>query len=209
MMCMHSISKYCYITLLVACFQCSPSNTKIASSPKRIGFRMNETILISPLIQIDDGQNEQLMGWANELFKDQMFWVKTINYWDAQYNSKQYGIELPTFNNYDSANFNVLNERLGIDFILLCTLSDFKENYDNELNNPNYQRREVMVSFQLLDLKSKTIVWYCTTRVFANPFKVNGDTQQYSINILSGSFAINKAYKESIKKLIKSITRIE
>lgn len=206
---MHSISKYCYITLLVACFQCSPTNTKITSSPKRIGFKVNETILISPLPQINDVENEQLMDWTNELFKNRMLWVKTINYWNAQYNSKQYGIELPTFNNYDSVNYKVLNERLGIDFIMLCTLSDFKENYDNELNNSNYQRREVTVSFQLLDLKSKTTIWHCTTRIFANPFKVNGDTQQYSINIFSGSFAINKAYKESIKKLMKSITRID
>lgn len=157
------------------------------------------------MLQVKESENEQLMNWANDLFKDQKHWIKTVNYWDMQYKSSQHGFVLPSFNNYDTANFQQLKQQLGVNFILLSTLNSLKENYTNELNNPNYQRREAHVSFQLLDLSNKAVVWHCATRVFANPIKAHGETQKYSINILSGSFAVSKAYKESVNRLFKSI----
>ena len=56
-----------------------------------------------------------------------------------------------------------------------------------------------------LDLERKIVVWHCTARVSANPLKANGKTQHYSINILSGSYAVSKAFKDSIRRLRKSI----
>jgi hypothetical protein len=67
---------------------------------------------------------------------------------------------------------------------------------------------EAIVSFQLIDLKNKMIAWHCTTRVFANPFKAKGTSQEYAVNIHSGSFAVQKAYKKSVKRLAKSFVLI-
>lgn len=201
---MNSRLYYCILWIGIS-GACSPPNTKISSYPKKIGVKGDDFILIMPMTQVKENENEQLMNWANDQLKSKLPWVKTIRYWDAKYKSNQHGFVLPSFHNYDTANFQQLREGLGVNFILLSTLNSLKENYTNELNNPNYQRREAQVSLQLLDLNNRSVVWHCATRVFANPIKANGATQEYSINILSGNFAVNKAYKESINRLIKSI----
>lgn len=201
--------KFCYwIILFLVGWGCSPTNLKITYNPKKVGIKRNESILITPLPQVRESENEELVIWANDYFKTHLPFIRTIDYWDAQYNASQYGIALPSFNSYDTISFQRLREQMSVDFILGCTLEDLKENYTNELNNPNYQRRKAIVTFQLLDLANKRVAWYCTTRVLVNPFKINGRTQEYSVNILSGSFAVKKAYKESVNRLIKSIVFI-
>jgi hypothetical protein len=195
--------------LLVISWACSPANTTITANPKKAGFKRNESILIMPLPQIKEQENEQMMVWANQQVKDKQPALRTMNYWDVQYKSRQHGFVLPSFNQYDTVNFEKLNQTLGVDFILAPTLNSLNENYLNELSNPNHQKREAIVSFQLIDLKNKAISWHCTTRVIANPFEVKGKTQEYSVNVLSGSFAVQKAYKESINRLIKSMVLIQ
>ena len=132
------INKGCVgIVLLVLFEACSPTNTKITANPKKIGYRPNETILITQLSGISEAENEQLMNWANGLFVEKLPSLKTLNYWDMQYKSKQLGFVLPSFNNSDTTILNRL-ESLDVDFILFGNLNSLKENYNNELRNPNY-----------------------------------------------------------------------
>lgn len=195
--------------LLIASWACSPANIKIAANPPKIGYKSHETLVIAPLSQIRDVENEQLMNWANDFIKEKLTTIQTIKYWDVHYKASQSGLPLLSFSEYDTSTFRLLNEKLKIDFVLVANIDRVRENYQNELNNPDYQRREAIVSLKLIDLKNTMVSWYCTTRVLANPFKVNGSSQEYAVNIHSGSFAVQKAYKKSVNRLVKSFVLID
>jgi hypothetical protein len=202
---MNSTLFKCAIILLV--FQaCSPSNTKITVNANVVGYKPGDVILFAPLTGVGELDNEQLMQWAAGYVKKEVLNLKVLNYWDGVYKAKQVGIDLPTFDTYDTATFQKLKTALHADLIVVGTLLKLAENYDHELTNPNYQQREAMISLKLIDLKNNVIVWTCTTRVFANPLKIKGKGQNHhTFNISSGNYAISKAYKESIRKLKKSL----
>lgn len=91
------------------------------------------------------------MDWAKDEIEGKFPAINPLNYWDIQYDSKKNGVALPSYNSYDTATFDVLNKKVGIDFVLLSSVDKLKENYTNEANNPNYQTREAIVTLQLLD----------------------------------------------------------
>jgi len=189
--------------LVIVSWSCGPANVSITANPKRVGYKRNDVVLVAPLTGVSELENEQLMLWATEYFKNKLP-IQTTNYWDALYKSKQHGLALPSYNHYDTASFTMLKEKLGVNFILLSTLNGLQENDENEFNNPNYKRRIAIVSFQLIDLEAKIVVWHCTTRVCVGPFKAKDGEREYTINVLGGNFATNKAYKKSLSRLFKS-----
>jgi hypothetical protein len=195
------------LLLLITGWSCSTTNTKVVSNPKSIGYRKGERIVIASLSGISEKESAQLNEWANEYLKSKLR-IEVINFLDAQYQASQFGLVLPAFNNYDTADFEMFRKETGVDFMLLGELSRLKENYGTELNNPYYMTREAIVSFQLLDLRHKAIVWNCATRVLVNPIKARDATQTYYINSSSGSFAIQKAYNKSIRRMVKSFVTV-
>lgn len=203
------IIQVCVTAMLPSLLSCSPSNTKISASPKKIAIDPESTILVCPVSGLPENDSEMLIKQASKEIKKHLPEIVVPDYWDIEFKARQAAIRLPGGKSYDSTTVQLLRTKLSIDFILLSQADKFSENDDGELSNPRYQTREAIISMQLLDLKTRKIIWHSTTRVFANPLKVNGSTQHYSINILSGSFAINKAYNESIKKLEKAIILVQ
>ncbi len=199
------------VILLTIGTACSTTSTKITSYPKKAGYKRNEYILIAPLEKISETQSSELMSWANAQFVEKFFLLKSVNYWDVQYKSRQFGIVLPSFNNYDTANLDLILEKLNINYIVLSAVHRIDENDVDGIGNPDYLAREAVVSLQLLDLKNKTIVWRCTTRVRVSPLTINSpsDSQEYSVNALSAKgYAVNKAFKKSIKRLVRELVLI-
>lgn len=201
-----------FVILLTIGTACSTTNTKITSYPNKVGYKRNEYILIAPLEKIVEIQSAELMSMTNTQFGEKFFLLNIVNYWDVQYKSKQFGIVLPSFNNYyDSANLNLILDKLNINYMLLSTVHRIDENDVDGIGNPDYLAREAVVSLQLLDLKNKTIVWRCTTRVRASPLTIKSkdNSQKYSVNVLSAKdYAVNKAFKKSIKRLMRELVII-
>lgn len=201
------------VILLAISTACTTTRTRITSYPTKVGFKRNEYILIGPLERIPEAQSEELMSWARAEFTQKFFVLNSVNYWDAHYNFKQFGIIMPSFNRYDTANFELILKKLNINYILLSTVNGIDENDDEGIGirNPDYQAREAIISLQLLDLKNRTIVWHCTTRVRASPLTVKSadNTQQYSANVLTAkNYGVNKAFKKSIKRLMAELVVI-
>lgn len=198
-----------FIVPLTVLFSCSPSNTKILSSPPKIGINKNSKLLIGNISNVEEIESASLIEWATSEFKLKCPAVNLPNYWKTDYQARQMGIVLPELSEVDSAALHVLNSKLGINLLLVSHLDKLLGNYDNEKNNTNYQRREAIVSLRLIDLTNREVIWHCTTRVYANPIKANGKTQSYSVNILSTEYALKRAFKASVKELINAISIIK
>lgn len=151
-----------------------------------------------------EAYHQNLTQWANENIQKKIPSLSTINYWDAVFNLKQYGIQLPSFQSYDTTNLEIIYKSIGAKYILLGKIISTKENIYNELSNPNYQVREARLQFKLIDSVSKTVIWHCSSRVRVSPLIQSEDEQKYYYNVTSSSYAVNKAYRKSIKKLIKA-----
>lgn len=204
--CLQAVPVTCGIVTVIAILtSCSPTNTKVSASPESVIVSTNSTLLITPMAELSENESVTLMDWATHEITLECSGLTTPNYWDVAYKSQLAGIQLPRYDSFDTTTFNTLQAKLDVNFVLLTRLEKLNENNNNELSNPDYQRREAIVSMKLIDLERKFVVWHCTTRVSANPVKANGKTQHYSINILSGSYAVSKAFKESIRRLRKSI----
>lgn len=204
--CLRTVPVTCGIVTVIAVLtSCSPTNTKVSASPGIVMVSRNSAFLITPMAELSEKESVTLMDWATHEITLEGSGLTTPNYWDVAYKSQLAGIQLPHYDSFDTTTFNTLQAKLDVNFVLLSRLEKLNENNYNELSNTDYKRREAIVSMKLIDLERKIVVWHCTTRVLANPLKANGKTQHYSINILSGSYAAGKAFKESIRGLRKSI----
>lgn len=201
------------IMLLAISTACTTTSTKITSYPTKVGFKRNESILIGPLEHIPEAQSQELMSWAHNEFTQKFFILNSVDYWDAHYNFKQFGIIMPSYNRYDTTNFELILKKLNINYILMSTVDGIDENDDEGIGirNPDYLSREVIIGLQLLDLKNRTIVWHCTTRVRASPLTIKSadNTEKYSANVLTAkNYGVNKAFKKSIKRLMGELVVI-
>lgn len=167
--------------------------------------KKNDRILFAPVLNVTEGQSEQLLRWTTDYLTEKMLSLEILDYWDVNYRAKILGLSVPSPNNYDRNKLVELKEALSVDYILFSILERVRENDVNNLdNNPSYEVKEAILNHQLLDLKSRSIVWVCKTQVRAGPLRFSTHNNANSINLRSSTFAINKAYKESIEKLSKS-----
>lgn len=180
------------------------TQTKFTSFPKKIGYENGETLIVYPTKDLTELKSQDLLVWANKYLKENTA-VKTITYWDADFQFKAKGLMMPK-SATDTLNLMRLKENPIVDFILFSTLVQVDENYENELGNPNYQSREAIMRFLLYDIRTQKLSWQCTSSIRLNPVKVKGRTQQYSINMATGNLAVAKVFKKSIKRLVSALS---
>jgi hypothetical protein len=186
------------LLLLAGC-----SSTKITST-RYAGYRMHEQIVITPLAAFSETDNDWLMQRANAELAEELIFLKPVPYQDALYQVKQLGITLPEFNRYDTATFKTILNKLNIHYVLTGEVIGVKSEY-HDRSSPNYLKPEAVLSFQLLDMRNKTIVWRATTRTTVNPISVGEETK---INVRDEDNAISVAYKKTIKRLTKNFELI-
>lgn len=183
-------------SLIVAC-----SSTKITSTP-HAGYRMHEHMVIVPLPDFSEVENERMMNLAIESLSKELIFLNIVPYQDAVYKTSQFGLTLPTFNRYDTAQLGMLHRQANIQYILTSDLVSVKSETTDK-TSPDYEHVKAVMSFQLLDAIHKTIVWRCTVRFTANPVAL-GPEKEDLLNLRTESFAVHKAYHKGMKRLTKN-----
>lgn len=181
------------------------SGTRITSTPYA-GYRMHEHLVITPVADLREVENDRMMTAAIELLSKELIFLNIIPYQDAVYKASQYGVVLPAYNRYDTAQLGVLHRKANIQYILAGDLVQVRSE-DFDTNSPYYKAHEATLSFQLLDAIHKTIVWRCTVRFTAKPLQLGKDKEN-SYNLRSEDFAIHKAYQKGMKRLAKNFELI-
>lgn len=182
--------------MLVGC-----SSTKITSTP-HVGYRMHEHMVITPLADFNELENDRMMTIATESLKEKLRFLNIVPYQDAVYKASQYGVALPAYNRYDTAQLRILNRKANIQYILTGDLLRVRSESFNT-NSPNYNEHQATMSFQLLDAIHKTVVWRCTVVFTSKPLQI-GDDKKDSYNLRTEDFAIQKAYHKGMKRLTKN-----
>jgi hypothetical protein len=192
-----------FILLAAVFLSCGTTQTRYTSYPKKIGYTKNEVVVFSPVNNYNEKRSDRLLTWANKFVPTESK-LKAIPYWDASFNIKTHGLSLPK-SLTDTAALKALQNNTVVNFILFNSLINLNENYTNELNNPNYNVREVSMSFSLYDIREQKTVWVCTTRLRVSPTDIRDGEQNYSVNMSTGENAVAKAYRKTIKRLTKSL----
>jgi hypothetical protein len=184
-------------------FSCGTTQTRFTSYPKKIGYAKNEVVVFSPVNNYNENRSDQLLTWANEFVPTESK-LKATPYCDADFNLKTHGLNLPK-SLADTATLKALQNNTVVNFIVFNSLIKLNENYTNQLNNPNYNVREVSMNFSLYDIREQKTVWVCTTHLRVSPLNVKDGKENYSVNMSTGENAVAKAYRKTIKRLIKSL----
>lgn len=186
--------------LCVSLFSCS--NTRINYYPKYLGLKYSETLLLSEIQ--DAGQNSQSLPlWAKEKIQKEIPSIKVVSSTEVFYKMKQYGVDLNSIADKDTLSFQLINEKTGINYLLSSRILSRNDNNFDELHNPQYGVKQAVLEFRLIDLKTGLAVWKCTTATNISPLiRPSGDQRHYH-NIMSSSAAIAKAYRKSVRRLLK------
>jgi hypothetical protein len=183
-----TMGKASIIAWMVLIVSCGCTTSQVNTYPKLIGHKNGEKILICDLEGSDmEAYHQNLTQWTNENINKKLPSLSTINYWDAVFNLKQYGIQLPSFESFDTTSLDMIYQSIGVKYILIGKIISTKENILNELSNPNYQVREATLQFRLIDSVNKTVVWHCSSRIQVSPFIQSKENQKYYYNVTSSN----------------------
>ena len=186
--------------LLFAFLSVGCLSTRINAYPDYLGYTGGQKIIFSPYFKwIDQPATEHYIEWTDEKFKKKLPSLAVANYLDAEYSGRQYGITLSAVDSSNAKELKLVYEHLKIDYMLIVKGIQVDSNYD-EYNNPSYLSKQATLQMQLLDFKNGIIVWKSETRVSLNPAEIDGELY----NVRSTGGALSKAYRKSIKRLIKS-----
>lgn len=186
--------------LCMSLFSCS--NTRINYYPRYLGLKYSETLLLSEIQ--DAGQYFQSLPlWAKEKIQKEIPSIKVVPPNEVYYKMKQYGVDLNSIADNDTLSFQLINEKAAINYLLSSRIISRNDNNFNELHNPLYDVKQAVLEFRLIDLKSGLVVWKCTTATNISPLIRPSGDQRYYHNIMSSSAAVAKAYKRSVKRLLK------
>ncbi len=187
--------------LCVSLFSCS--NTRINYYPKYLGLKYSETLLLSE-IQDAEQNFQSLPLWAKEKIQKEIPSIKVVSSTEVFYEMKQHGVDLNSIADKDTLSFKLINEKTGISYLLTSKILSRNDNNFNEFSNPQYDVKQAVLEFQLMDLKTGLSIWKCTTATNISPLIRQSGDQRYYHNAMSSSGAITKAYKKSVKRLLKS-----
>lgn len=191
------------LILLIPIIFLSCGSSKINSTPKFIGVRAGDRLLVCDLTGNAGHDYQDLLGWANAELKSKSL-IEPLAYSDSEFKLKQFGIDLSRMNSMDSTTAKIIAEKLNLDFILFTRIGYLKDNIEVEVNNSDYEFKEARVYFNLYDLKLQRLVWRCDVKTTISPLVYGGRRVDYSINPLSSDNALNRGYRKGIKKMIKS-----
>lgn len=178
--------------------------TKLDSYPKTIGYSRGETIAFSQSFKnVSRYATEDLMDWTNQTFEKKLSSLSRIDFWDADYKTRQYGILLSQIDVNDRKQLKVVYEKVGIKYMLVNQVM-LHENSLAEEGSPDYKTPKVSLYLQLIDFEHGLVIWRCTTKVSIGPLEIQKEDGSSSVHQVLGSYrAFYKAYHKSIKKLIK------
>lgn len=196
-------SIYLLGVVLISIILSSCGSSKINSTPKFIGVRAGDRLLVCDLTGNAGHDYQDLLGWANAELKSKSL-IEPLAYSDSEFKLKQFGIDLSRMNSLDSTTAKIITEKLNLDFILFTRIGYLKDNIEVEVNNSNREFKEARVYFNLYDLKLQRLVWRCDVKTTISPLVYGGRRVDYSINPLSSDNALNRGYRKGIKKMIKS-----
>lgn len=194
-----------FLGLLLLLTSIGCSFKQINAYPELVGHRNLDRIIIGNLQANANTDYQQLTQWAKEKVEGTLPSLRVFNYWDANYKMNQQGLELPRFDSNDTTLFDLVYKHTGAKYLFLGRIVNATDNAFDEARNPNYEVREAVLQFRLIDTISKREVWRCLTRVRISPLIQSRDNQNYYRNATSSSYAINKAYRLSVKKLLKAL----
>lgn len=60
---------------------CAPSQVKIKSTPRKIGYQFQDKIVVTPVAGLDDRVNDKLMRWASQTVAKKIPRIGIVNYW--------------------------------------------------------------------------------------------------------------------------------
>lgn len=183
------------VLLLAGC-----STTKIASTP-HVGYRMNEQLVVLPIAGVNELDNDYLLQWTNARLEKELRYLQPVSYQDVFYQSKQFGITLPEFNRYDTSLFDTMSNKIKLNYVLAGEVVCVKTQ-DNDSGNSSYEQIVAVLSFQLIDLRHRTVSWYCTVRFTANPVEFKDSRRNFNLHSENG--AVYKAYRKAINRLIRN-----
>src|SRR5690606_15132636 len=123
---------------------------------------------------------------------------------EVYYKMKQYGVDLNSISEKDTLLFQLIYEKTGISYLLTSRILSRNDNNFDELHNSQYNVKQAVMEFRLIDLKTGLSVWKCITVTNISPLIRQSGDQRYYHNVMSSSGAVVKAYKKSIKRLLKS-----
>ncbi len=182
---------------------CTTSNTKIKSFPKHIGYRMHEKIVHTPITGISEYDNEQFMNRTNSLITEKLIFFNPVRYYDALYQTKQHGMNIPT-TIHDTTALYIMYNKLGIHYIIAGSVTSMKEYYIRSENSSEHIGKATL-SLYVIDTKNKAVVWQSSTRTTQSPIEYQNNRGEV---VLSGSgnadTALGIAYRKSIRKMIKA-----
>lgn len=187
--------------LAVTLFSCS--HTRISHYPRYLGLKYSETLLIT---ELHDTKRDfqSLTFWAKERIQKEIPSIKVIPASEAYYKIKQYGVDLNSISEKDTLSFRLINEKTGINYLLSSKVLSRDDNNSDEFHNPQYEVKQAVLEFKLIDLKTGFPIWKCTTSTNISPLVRKSRDQRYYHNVMSSSAAVIKAYKKSVKRLLKS-----
>jgi hypothetical protein len=196
-------SIYLLTALLILVILSSCGSSKINSTPKFIGASTGDRLLVCNLIGNKDDDYQSLTTWANETLKSKSG-IDPVSYSDSEFTLKQFGIDLSAMNSVDSTTAKLIAEKLNLDFILFTKIGYLKDNLETGANNSDYNLKEAKLYFTLYDLNLNRLIWKCDIETTISPLIYGGGRLDYSINPLSSDNALNRSYRNGIKRMIKS-----
>ena len=179
-------------------------STKMDSYPKTIGHSDGETIVFSQSFKnVSQSATEGLIDWTTQKFEKELPSLSRVDFWDADYKTRQYGISLSQVDVNNSKQLKVVYEKTGIKYMVVNQVFMQDNSFAPE-GSPDYKRPRASLYLQLIDFKHGLVIWRCTTKVSIGPLEIQQEDGSNSVHQVLGSYtAFNKAYHKSIKKLIK------
>jgi hypothetical protein len=154
---MRSFRVLALLTLIL--FSCD--STKVTHYPKYLGLRYSESLLITE-IQYGNRDFQFLPFWAKEKIQKEIPSIQVTTTSEIDYKMRQYGVDLNLITDRDTLSFKQINEKAGISYLLISRILSRNDNNFGELHNPQYNVKQAVLEFKLIDLKSgSTLLSQC------------------------------------------------
>lgn len=184
-------------------------SVKIKAHPSYLGFYEGEVILLATTFQgVPHSSAIYFSSWSKKMFSKNLPLLKYANYEDCDFLARQFGISLAEVEVMNPHYLKSVYEKVGVNYMLVNQLK-LKSNSLVDFNSPDYLVREANLQLQLIDLKNAQVIWTCESKVQIAPLIIKDDDRTYPYNLSSSVSAFDKAYRKSIKRLIKSFHLIQ
>ncbi len=182
-------------------------SVKIKAHPDYLGYYTGETILFSDSFQgISRNYSDHLVSWTGKKFEKNLPLLLQLNYQDTDFMARQWGISINDIDVTNPKQLKFIYEKVGINYMIINQVSLSEYGPTNFDDSTTYS---ATLRLQLIDFKNGVVIWKSDVKVNIGSLIIMDDDQPYSFNFSSSVSAFDKAYRKSIKRLIKSFHLIQ